>query len=68
MEIGPGASAQRLHRDDKNFHIHHADQTRTGYIPQSDVLLAALIPGVDTRAENGATLVRILCLFPVEGS
>ncbi|KAL1846895.1 hypothetical protein Plec18170_008863 [Paecilomyces lecythidis] len=55
MEIGPGAKAQRLHRDDKNYHIDHKDQTATGYRADSDVELAFLIPGVKTTFENGAT-------------
>lgn len=57
MEIGPGGKAQRLHRDDKNYHVHHADQTRTGYQKESDVLMGFLIPGVNTTIENGATQV-----------
>ncbi|KAL4763862.1 phytanoyl-CoA dioxygenase family protein [Aspergillus foveolatus] len=28
FDIGPGAEAQRLHRDDKNFHVDHEDQTK----------------------------------------
>ncbi|KAJ9357901.1 hypothetical protein DTO027B9_2828 [Paecilomyces variotii] len=55
MEIGPGAKAQRLHRDDKNYHMDHEDQTGTGYRVGSDVELAFLIPGVKTTFENGAT-------------
>ncbi|KAJ9299212.1 hypothetical protein DTO271G3_2834 [Paecilomyces variotii] len=55
MEIGPGAKAQRLHRDDKNYHMDHEDQTSTGYRMGSDVELAFLIPGVKTTVENGAT-------------
>lgn len=57
MEIGPGGKAQRLHRDDKNYHVHHADQTQTGYQKESDVEIAFLIPGVNTTIENGATQV-----------
>ena len=57
MEIGPGGKAQRLHRDDKNYHVHHANMMQTGYQPESDVLIAFLIPGVDTRQELGATNV-----------
>jgi ectoine hydroxylase-related dioxygenase (phytanoyl-CoA dioxygenase family) len=57
MEIGPGGKAQRLHRDDKNHHVDHVDQTKTGYRVGSDVSLSFLIPGVDTTVENGATLV-----------
>ena len=57
MEIGPGDKAQRLHRDDKNHHVDHVDQTSTGYRVGSDVSLSCLIPGVKTTKENGATLV-----------
>lgn len=63
MEIGPGAKAQRLHRDDKNFHVDHRDQTRTGYQKDSDVMMAFLIPGVDTSVENGATQVSSLLII-----
>ncbi|KAL1311790.1 hypothetical protein AAFC00_001873 [Neodothiora populina] len=57
MEIGPGGKAQRLHRDDKNYHVDHKDQTQTGYQKHSDVELSFLIPGIDTTIENGATQV-----------
>lgn len=57
MEIGPGGKAQRLHRDDKNYHVDHMDQTATGYHVGSDVMMAFMIPGVDFTAQNGATLV-----------
>jgi hypothetical protein len=58
MEIGPGGKAQRLHRDDKNFHMTHEYQMKTGYKIGSDVELSFLIPSVDTTFENGATQVR----------
>lgn len=57
IETRPGSAAQRLHRDDKNFHIDHVDQTKTGYQLGSDVGLAFLIPGNPTTFENGATQV-----------
>jgi len=57
MQVGPGGKAQRIHRDDKNFHIDHVDQTKTGYRIGSDLELSFLIPGVATTPENGATLV-----------
>ncbi|KAK0114318.1 hypothetical protein ONS95_013812 [Cadophora gregata] len=57
VRIGPGGKAQRLHRDDKNFHVDHRDQTKTGYRVGSDVELSFLIPGVATTIENGATQV-----------
>ncbi|KIW18888.1 hypothetical protein PV08_03177 [Exophiala spinifera] len=56
FDIGPGAQAQRLHRDDKNYHVDHVDQTATGYRNGSDVLIGFLIAGVHTSFENGATL------------
>lgn len=56
FDIGPGAKAQRLHRDDKNFHVDHEDQTTTGYRVGSDVMMAFMIPGVKTTPENGATI------------
>lgn len=56
FDVGPGAEAQRLHRDDKNYHVDHVDQTQTGYKVGSDVELGFLIAGVKTTYENGATL------------
>ncbi|KAJ5120420.1 Phytanoyl-CoA dioxygenase [Penicillium bovifimosum] len=56
FDVGPGAKAQRLHRDDKNFHVDHEDQTATGYRVGSDVMMAFMIPGVKTTVENGATI------------
>lgn len=56
FEIGPGGKAQRLHRDDKNYHMDHPDQTQTGYRYGTDVEMAFMIPGVLTTRENGATL------------
>ncbi|KAJ5325958.1 Phytanoyl-CoA dioxygenase [Penicillium brevicompactum] len=55
FDVGPGAKAQRLHRDDKNFHMTHEDQASTGYRVGSDVMMAFMIPGVKTTVENGAT-------------
>jgi len=58
MSLGPGAAAQRLHRDDKNHHTDHSvDRTETGYKLGSEDSMTFLIPGVDTREENGATNV-----------
>ncbi|GKZ37390.1 hypothetical protein AbraIFM66950_008913 [Aspergillus brasiliensis] len=56
FDIGPGAKAQRLHRDDKNFHVDHEDQRATGYRVGSDVMMAFMVPGVKTTVENGATI------------
>lgn len=56
FDVGPGAKAQRLHRDDKNFHVNHEDQISTGYRVGSDVMMAFMIPGVKTTVENGATI------------
>jgi hypothetical protein len=47
MDIGPGGKAQRLLRDDKNFHITHAEQAESGYQIGSDIELSILIQGVD---------------------
>lgn len=60
IETRPGSAAQRLHRDDKNFHVDHHDQTKTGYQVGSDCELSFLIPGVETSFENGATQVSSL--------
>ncbi|GCB27248.1 uncharacterized protein YJR154W [Aspergillus awamori] len=56
FDIGPGAKAQRLHRDDKNFHVDHEDQSATGYRVGSDVMMAFMVPGIKTTVENGATI------------
>ncbi|KAF1986103.1 phytanoyl-CoA dioxygenase family protein [Aulographum hederae CBS 113979] len=57
MDVRAGAKGQRLHRDDKNYHTDHKDQTATGYQRESDVEMAVLVPGCETTVENGATLV-----------
>lgn len=57
MDVRAGAAGQRLHRDDKNFHVDHKDQTQTGYQRESDVEMGILIPGVESTKQNGATLV-----------
>ncbi|KAI9741326.1 MAG: hypothetical protein M1834_003043 [Cirrosporium novae-zelandiae] len=56
MEVNPGSYAQRLHRDDKNHHVDHIDQTKTGYQMGQDVGIAFLVPGTETTYENGATM------------
>ncbi|PYH84395.1 phytanoyl-CoA dioxygenase family protein [Aspergillus uvarum CBS 121591] len=56
FDIGPGAQAQRLHRDDKNYHVDHVDQSADGYRVGSDVMMAFMVPGVRTTEENGATI------------
>ena len=56
FEIGPGGKAQRLHRDDKNYHAYHPDQTETGYNFGTDLEMAFMIPGVLTTKDNGATM------------
>lgn len=58
LEMGPGAQAQRLHRDDKIHHAEHLDQTKSGYRVGSDMSMAFLVPGIETTVENGATQVR----------
>ncbi|KAL4808844.1 phytanoyl-CoA dioxygenase family protein [Aspergillus unguis] len=56
FDIGPGAKAQRLHRDDKNFHVDHEDESKSGYKIGSDVMMNIMVPGTKTTFENGATL------------
>ena len=56
FDVGPGAKAQRLHRDDKNYHVDHIDQTQTGYKLGSDVMMGFMVAGMQTTYENGATL------------
>ncbi|KAI9743081.1 MAG: hypothetical protein M1818_003376 [Claussenomyces sp. TS43310] len=63
MEVNPGGKAQRLHRDNKNHHVDHVDQTKTGYSIGSDVSMAFLIPGTETTVENGATMASFLLSF-----
>ena len=64
MDVRAGAAGQRLHRDDKNYHVDHKDQTQTGYQRESDVSLGVLVPGVQSTKENGATLVsRATCVY-----
>ena len=56
LDIGPGVKAQGLHRDDFIW-----QQTRTTPREKnslgSDVSMGILVPGVNTNAHNGATLV-----------
>lgn len=55
MCSGPGTTAQKLHRDDKNHHHRHA--SATAYTPNRDMLLGLFVPGCDTTRANGATRV-----------
>lgn len=57
MEIGPGGAAQRIHRDDKNFHHHHTDRSKVGVQQGEEAEIGFLIAGVDVTVENGGTLV-----------
>ena len=52
---GPGGKAQKLHRDDKNYHPDYKDQRITGYQLGSDVMMGFMISGISTTRENGAT-------------
>ena len=56
LDIGPGVKAQDLHRDDFIWQQTHVNRVEE-YTPGSDVCMGLLVPGVDTTAENGATLV-----------
>lgn len=68
MDIRPGALGQRLHRDDKNHHVAHRDMTKSGYLADSDVGMAVLVPGVAATRENGATAVSsVVSLLVAEG-
>lgn len=58
IETRPGSKAQRLHRDDKKFHVDHPDQTKTGYQVGTNVGMGVLISGRRTTFENGATQVK----------
>lgn len=55
MAIGPGAKAQRIHRDDKNHHATHVKSDT--YVMGNDILVGLMVPTCDTTVENGATLV-----------
>ena len=52
FDVGPSAKPQRLHRDDKDFHVNHEDQASSGYRFGSDVMMAFMIPGMKTTVEN----------------
>lgn len=56
LDIGPGVKAQGLHRDDFIWQQTHTTP-REKYSLGSDVSMGLLVPGVNTTAENGATLV-----------
>lgn len=58
LDIGPGVKAQGLHRDDFIWQQTHT-VPKERYSAGSDVSMGLLVPGVDTTAENGATLVKL---------
>lgn len=55
MAIGPGAKAQRIHRDDKNHHATHVKSET--YVMGNDLLVGLMVPTCATTIENGATQV-----------
>ena len=56
----PGAAMAKFHRDDFIFQHVNTDREKTGFVPGSDIAASILVPGVDAKAENGATKVRII--------
>lgn len=56
MEISPGEKAQDLHRDDFIWQQTH-NSDRNKYERGSDVGMGIIVPGTQTRYENGATAV-----------
>ena len=58
LDIGPGAKALGLHRDDFIWQQTHT-MPREKYTAGSDVSMGLLVPGVITTAENGATLAKL---------
>ena len=54
--VGPGGKAQRLHRDDKNYHPDYIDRTNAGYQFGSEAMMGFMIPGIKTTQINGATV------------
>ena len=62
LDIGPGEKAQSLHRDDYIWQQTHDGGQQKAYAIGSDVGLGLLVPGVKTTFENGATMVRRLCV------
>lgn len=59
LDIGPGVEVQGLHRDDFIWQQTHADGPQREYVLGSDVGMGLYVPGVNTSAANGATLVRL---------
>jgi hypothetical protein len=56
MQIGPGGKAYRLHRNNKNYHIDHEDQTNTAYELN---LSFSCLHGYDIRdAVSTTTMIR----------
>lgn len=66
LDIGPGVKAQGLHRDDFIWQQTHT-VPREKYSAGSDVSMGLLVPGVNTTAENGATLVTLSARNIVDG-
>ena len=58
LDIGPGVKAQGLHCDDFIWQRTHT-VPREKYSSGSDVGMGLLIPGANTTAEDGATLVKL---------
>ncbi|KAL9125934.1 MAG: hypothetical protein Q9217_004929 [Psora testacea] len=56
LDIGPGVKAQDLHRDDFIWQHSHGGGDQKTYQVGRDISLGLLVPGVDTSAENGATM------------
>jgi len=56
FNIGPGAAAQVLHRDDIVWQQVHENQETTGYQGGSDIGISLTVPGINTTIENGATI------------
>jgi ectoine hydroxylase-related dioxygenase (phytanoyl-CoA dioxygenase family) len=54
LDIGPGMSAQSLHRDDFIWQQRHTAQAT--YEVGADMGLGILVAGIDTTVENGATV------------
>ncbi|MCJ1404218.1 hypothetical protein MMC11_007443 [Xylographa trunciseda] len=59
LDIGPEVGAQDLHRDDFIWQQTHKVGDEKIYALGSDVAMGLLVPGVNTTAENGATLVKL---------
>ncbi|KAK4939751.1 hypothetical protein LTR10_020035 [Elasticomyces elasticus] len=64
LEINPGSTAQRIHRDDQVHHNLHHDMTKTGYQLGADTTMGFLVPGIQTTLQRALGNLNRLVTMP----